>query len=60
MKNGLCKEYYNRKLILEGEYLNDEKNGNGKEYDFNDNLIFEGRYLKGRRNGYGKQYYNGK
>ena len=27
----------NRKLRFEGEYLNNEKNGNGKEYDFNDN-----------------------
>ena len=37
---------YNRysKLEFEGEYLNGEKNGNGKEYDEDGKLKFEGDY----------------
>ena len=48
--------------IFEGEFLNEEKNGKGKEYNsFNDELIFEGEYLNGKRNGKGKKYdYKGK
>ena len=38
-------------------YFIGEKNGKGKEYDFDDNLIFEGDYLNGKRNGTGKEYY---
>ena len=45
------------KLVFEGEYLNGERNGRGKEYDVNGNLLFEGEYLKGERNGKGKEYY---
>jgi len=33
-----------------------EKNGHGKEYDYNDKLIFKGEYLNGKRNGKGKEY----
>ena len=34
--NGQIKEYYdNGKLFFEGEYLNGERNGKGKEYFFN-------------------------
>ena len=34
-----------------------EKNGKGKEYNFNTGkLIFEGEYLNGKRNGKGKKY----
>ena len=61
-------------LIFEGEYLNGERNGKGKEYICRDRdlklnifyanfkLIFEGEYLNGKRNGKGKEYndYNGK
>ena len=47
------------KLIFEGEYLNGERNGKGKEYDENRRIIFEGEYLNGERNGKGKEYYNG-
>ena len=55
--NGKIKEYYgNSKLKFEGEYLNGEKNGKGKEYD-NGNLIFEDEYLNGEKNGKGKEYY---
>ena len=47
---GLVKEYdsLNRKLKFEGEYLNGERNGKGKEY-WNGELIFEGEYLNGKR-----------
>ena len=45
------KEYsgHDDKLIFEGEYLNEKRNGKGKEYDYNGNLIFEGEYLNGKR-----------
>ena len=48
-------------MKFEGEYLNGQKNGKGKEYD-NGKLIFEGEYLNGKIwNGIGKEYYyNGK
>ena len=37
------------KLEYEGEYLNDEKNGKGKEYYSNGNIKFEGGYINGKR-----------
>ena len=38
-----------------------EKNGKGKEYNYNRQLIFEGEYLNGKKNGKGKEYdYYGK
>ena len=63
---GLIKEYnefnededeneYNH-LKFEGEYLNGERNGKGKQY-FNGQLIFEGEYLNGKKNGKGKEYF---
>ena len=52
--------YYNEILKFEGEYINGELNGKGKQYFF-DELIFEGEYMDGVRNGLGKDYYiNGK
>ena len=43
--------------MFEGEYLNGERNGKGKEYNFHTKiLIFEGEYLNGRKNGKGKEY----
>ena len=44
-------------LEFEGEYSNGERNGKGKEYDYNGEIIFEGEYLKRKRNGKGKEYY---
>ena len=44
-KNGKCKDYWYGKLIFEGEYLNGERNGKGKEYDKYGRIIFEGEYL---------------
>ena len=62
-KDGIGKVYKinTNILIFEGEYLNKEKNGKGKEYYDNGKLKFEGEYLNGERNGNGKEYYdNGK
>ena len=56
--NGKVNEYdeYYSLIKFEGEYLNGEKNGKGKEYDDGD-LLFEGEYLNGKRwNGKGKEY----
>ena len=50
-------EYFDGKLNFIGDYMNGERNGKGKEYDFN-NLFFEGEYLNGKRNGKGKEYYS--
>ena len=58
--NGKIKEYMYGELIFEGEYLNGEKNGKGKEYNRIGELVFEGEYLNGKRNGKGKEYYDGK
>ena len=35
--------------MFEGEYLNGERNGKGKEYDWTGKLIFEGEYLNGEK-----------
>jgi len=45
------KEYdiYTNNLMFEGEYLNKEKYGKGKEYFLNGKLLFEGEYLNGKR-----------
>ena len=43
-------------LIYEGEYLNGERNGKGKEYYYKGRLIFEGEYLNGKINGKWKEY----
>ena len=54
-KNGKGKEYLlygTKELIFEGEYLNNKRNGHGKEYH-NSKLIFEGEYLNGLRHGKG-------
>ncbi len=40
-------------LIFEGEYKNGQRNGEGKEYNWNGELMFEGEYLNGK----GKEYY---
>ena len=53
LKNGCgkVKEYNDfGKLIFEGEYLNCQANGYGKEYnDFNGKLEFEGEFKKGKK-----------
>ena len=45
--------YIVENFIFEGEYVNGERNGKGKEYNFGQ-LIFEGEYLNGKKyNGWG-------
>ena len=46
---GIGKEYIgnDNRLIFEGEYLNGQRNGKGKEYN-DGKLIFEGEYLNGK------------
>ena len=61
---GFIKEYnyYNKYndygdfLVFEGEYLNGERNGKGKEFYYDGKLKFEGEYLNGERNGKWKEY----
>ena len=48
-------DYFDQRLIYEGEYLHGERYGKGKEYDYG-KLIYEGEYLHGERNGKGKEY----
>ena len=45
---GLVKEYDNGPLKFIGEYKDGERNGKGREYNYDD-LIFEGEYWKGKR-----------
>ena len=53
---GHIKEFdCNGYLIFKGEYLNGERNGKGKEYDYS-GIEFEGEYLNGKRNGKGKEF----
>ena len=56
-RNGKGKEYDpddSFELAFEGDFLNGEKNGIGKEYkDINGNIDYEGMYLNGQRNGKG-------
>ena len=40
----------------EGEYLNGERHGKGKEFNEEGILIYEGEYANGKRHGIGKQY----
>ena len=56
----MVKEFNKKKLIFEGEYINGEKCGKGKEYDDYGNLIYEGEYLNEKRNDKGKEYKKGK
>ena len=53
---GKIKEYNenNGKLEFEGEYLNGERNGKGKEYNLLGKLEFEVEYLNGEVIGKGK------
>ena len=37
------------RLIYEGGYGNNKRNGEGKEYNENRDLIFEGEYLNGKK-----------
>ena len=41
---------------IRGIYRVGERNGKGKEYDYDGKLKFEGEYLNGKKNGKGKEY----
>jgi len=41
--------------MFEGEYLNGERNGKGKEYNHDDTLKFEGEYLNGKKKEYNNE-----
>ena len=45
--------------MFEGEFLNEERNGKGKEYNTKGELIFEGEYLYSQRIK-GKEFVKGK
>ncbi len=48
---GYVKEYinyYDKLLLIEGEYVNGERNGKGKKFHYNGNLEFEGEYKNGK------------
>ena len=46
---------------ISGKFIVGERNGKGKEYDYDHRLLFEGEYKNGKRHGKGKEYYyNGK
>ena len=55
---GYMRDYDDEESIYEGEYLNGERNGKGREFKkLGDSLlIFYGEYLNGKRNGKGKEY----
>ena len=56
-KKKIGKEYYHDKLKFEGQYINDQRNGRGKEYNFKGDVIFEGEYLNNQRwNGKGIEH----
>ena len=53
-----AKEFYsNGKLLYEGGYKDNLREGNGTEYYPNGNIKFKGDYIKGERDGNGKEYY---
>ena len=53
---GYVKEYdFYGKKIYEGWYENGERNGEGKEYEY-ESLIYEGNFLNGKRHGKGREF----
>ena len=54
--NGVEVLAINNSVLYEGEFLNGERNGKGKEYDSKGNIEFEGYFLK-ERNGMEKEKY---
>ena len=56
-KKGKQYNIVDNRLLFEGEYLNGERNGNGKDYFDNGKLYYEGEYSKGKMEGKGKEYY---
>ena len=53
-------EYYpNGKKEYEGNFSLGERNGEGKEYDYDENLKYKGKYSRNFWNGEGEEYLNG-
>lgn len=46
--NGICKGYYNGKLLFEGNYKDGKKDGIYKEYDVDGKLEYESNYKNGK------------
>ena len=55
LQNKINIKLYNYK-IFSGRYIEYEKDGNSKEYNYRGELEYEGEYLNGERNGKGKEY----
>ena len=49
-------DYFADMTKFEREYLNEKRNGIGKDYWSNGKLEFEGEYINGKKNGKGKEY----
>ena len=48
-KNTICLYNIDESLIYEGDYLNNKKNGYGKEYNEKGKLIYEGDYINDKK-----------
>ena len=57
LQNKVNINLYNYK-IFSGRYIEYEKDGNSKEYNYRGELEYEGEYLNGERNGKGKEYHD--
>ena len=58
--NGKIKMYDSSygNLYFEGNLINGEISGKGKEYKHQGKVSFEGEFLNGKKNGFGKEYYS--
>jgi len=56
---GYMRDYDYEESIYEGEYLNGERNGKGRDFKKFDSylIMFYGEYLNGKRHGKGKEYW---
>ena len=56
--NGYMRDYDDEESVYEGEYLNGERNGKGREFKkYGSSLIvFYGEFSNGKKNGKGKEY----
>ena len=48
----------NGQCIYKGEYYNNEKHGEGQEFDEKGKSCYKGKYQNGLKNGQGTEYYN--
>ena len=54
--NGKIKEYSDENTFFEGEYINGQRNGKGKESYYWENFLYDGEFLNDKKNGKGKEY----